>query len=290
MGLLKKITAQKVSVDIICFALVLFLWLLIKWLCEPFHRGFWCDDQTIRYPFKDSSNASLFLVIWCFLLPAITIIVFETIRVKKTITFSDKENLMRWKYLIWKVYKKLSVFYFAAISLLLITTVIKYTTGRLRPDFIYLCQPDIDCNKEDNQFLYVENYTCINDNKNADQISDARMSFISGHSTYSSYCAIYFCIYLHIKMKSYVLISLRTVLQLMSILTTVFVGLNRIAINKHHWSDVLFGLILGTFWAIITIKYFTFTKDKNQPIFVDNNLKDNNEIKMTKNCDHISQC
>jgi len=213
--------------------------------------------------------------------------------VKRSVVFSDKEKAIFWKYLIWKLYKKLSVFYFGAISLVLVTTITKYTTGRLRPNFIDLCQPDIDCGDNINKNDFIENYTCTNGDKN--QILDARMSFVSGHSTYSSYCAIYFCIYLQMEMKSYLLISLRTVLQLMSILAALFSGLNRIAINKHHWSDVFAGLMLGTICAIVTTKYLTGIKNQNQLHYIDSSFQNNitgdsHEMKVTKKLDSISQC
>ncbi|XP_054160978.1 phospholipid phosphatase 1-like [Oppia nitens] len=278
--LMRSSRTKKICIDSLCFTIILFLWLLIKCLCQPYRRGYWCDDHTIRYPHKElvittsatgaggSSGgggfAAIFLLIWSFVLPAVAIIVFESIRVRKMYVFIDKtSHQFDWRYLSWKLYKKLSVFYLGALVLVLITTVIKYTTGRLRPDFIDLCRPDYDCRgsngsgKEDSRTaIYVDNYTCANSYRLYDQIQEARMSFLSGHSAYSAYCAVYFCIYLHQKMRSQLLVALKAVLQLMSVLASLYIGLNRIVVNRHHPSDVWSGLLLGTGMACLVNRYY----------------------------------
>lgn len=55
---------------------------------------------------------------------------------------------------------QVGVFGFGAATTVLVTDVAKYTIGRLRPHFMTLCVPDINCSLPENQFRYIENFTC----------------------------------------------------------------------------------------------------------------------------------
>jgi hypothetical protein len=77
-----------------------------------------------------------------------------------------------------------------------ITDICKYTIGRLRPHFIEVCNPDFslfDCTGLDGQPLYVTNYVCRGNpglfngdvQEAQDRIQEARVSFLSGHASFS---------------------------------------------------------------------------------------------------------
>lgn len=56
---------------------------------------------------------------------------------------------------------------------------------------------------------------------------------------------------------------LRPTIQFFLIVATVFTGLSRVSDYKHHWSDVLVGLLQGALMAILVVSdvsrsYFTF--------------------------------
>ena len=55
---------------------------------------------------------------------------------------------------------QIGVFGFGAAATVLITDVAKYTIGRLRPHFVTLCAPNVNCNLPENQHRYIENYSC----------------------------------------------------------------------------------------------------------------------------------
>ena len=243
-------STQRVIIDIACFSIICSLCLLIHLYISPYKQGFWCNDKSIRYPYvKDSNVLSLFLVIFGFFLPIISIIIFESIEVNKS--KQSNSNEFSWKSLTWKIYKNLIVFIMGSISLLLMTITIKLICGRLKPYFIEICNPDVDCNTYIDE--YIDDYTCINDDETI--ISDARMSFTSGYSAFSSYSVTYFVIHLNGNMKSKMLISLRTLIQLTSSLIPVFVGLNQVAANRHHWTDVLGGFVLGLSLSYVLVNY-----------------------------------
>jgi phosphatidate phosphatase len=61
-------------------------------------------------------------------------------------------------------YKAIGTFGFGAASSQLLTDIAKYSIGRLRPHFIYVCKPDIDCNSDAFRNKYVEDFICEGSN------------------------------------------------------------------------------------------------------------------------------
>jgi len=55
---------------------------------------------------------------------------------------------------------KVGVFGFGAACTVLTTDIAKYTIGRLRPHFMKLCVPNIDCNLPEYQYKYIEDFYC----------------------------------------------------------------------------------------------------------------------------------
>lgn len=69
----------------------------------------------------------------------------------------------------------------------MITDVAKFSIGRLRPHFFYICNPDVNCGL--NTYQYIERYRCYGVDQ--DKIKDARLSFMSGHASFSAFCMTY---------------------------------------------------------------------------------------------------
>jgi len=78
---------------------------------------------------------------------------------------------------------------------------------------------------------------------------------MSGHSSFSAYSMVFTAIYIQYKVKWQALSLLRPLVQMSLIYLAIYTGLSRISDYKHHWSDVLIGLIQGTVVAIITSHY-----------------------------------
>ena len=95
---------------------------------EPFHRGYFCLDTSIQYPYVEHQTIPLYLclLIW------IILCVFH-------FTMSCIIHRSR-KMLSQAVYKFLLGFALC----LLVTDVIKFSLGRLRPYFMSVCKPDLD--------------------------------------------------------------------------------------------------------------------------------------------------
>nr|XP_032600238.1 phospholipid phosphatase 1 isoform X2 [Taeniopygia guttata] len=148
------------------------------------------------------------------------------------------------------IYKAIGTFIFGAAASQSLTDIAKYSIGRLRPHFIAVCQPDwtrINCS-----LGYIENFTCHGDKA---KINEGRLSFYSGHSSFSMYCMLFVALYLQARMKGDWARLVRPTIQFGLIAASIYVGLSRVSDYKHHWSDVLTGLIQGAVVAVLIVVY-----------------------------------
>ncbi|KAA8584456.1 hypothetical protein FQN60_008241, partial [Etheostoma spectabile] len=165
------------------------------------------------------------------------------------------------------VYKAIGTFVFGAAMSQSLTDIAKYSIGRLRPHFLDVCKPDwklINCSSGD----YIENFTCTGDAKMVNEgrvwctITDIswspitalrQLSFYSGHSSFSMYCMLFLALYLQARLQAEWARLLRPTLQFFLIAASVYTGLSRVSDYKHHWSDVLCGLLQGALMAILVV-------------------------------------
>ena len=81
-------------------------------------------------------------------------------------------------------------------------------------------------------------------------VREARLSFVSGHSSISFYIAIF----LNIFIKKYVNIGiLKYALQVWNFILALWISITRVNDYMHHSEDVLMGAILGIICAFITL-------------------------------------
>ncbi|XP_077203246.1 phospholipid phosphatase 1 isoform X3 [Paroedura picta] len=148
------------------------------------------------------------------------------------------------------IYKAIGTFIFGAAISQSLTDIAKYSVGRLRPHFVDICKPDwanINCTSG-----YVENFHCLGDKV---KVNEGRLSFYSGHSSFSMYCMLFLALYLQARMKGDWARLLRPTVQFGLIAASIYVGLSRVSDYKHHWSDVLTGLIQGALVAILIVAF-----------------------------------
>ena len=121
----------------------------------------------------------------------------------------------------------------------------EYVSGRLRPHFLSVCQPNfrtLNCSAG-----YITQDVCTGD---ALAVREARLSFPSGHSSLAFYCACFLIFYLH--KRGFIIRTLRIVIpgiSLVAIVLALFTGLSRVSDNKHHPTDVLAGSLVGAMSA-----------------------------------------
>ncbi|RZC38678.1 PAP2 domain containing protein [Asbolus verrucosus] len=163
-------------------------------------------------------------------------------------------ELPNWCY---NAYYVILVFAFGMACSQLMTDIMKYTVGRLRPHFITICAPNINCSLPAKQHIYHIDFNCTSNYKNdARLMKEMRLSFPSGHSSFSMFTMLYFAIYLQRRMDWDGSKLLKHTLQFLAVLAAVFVAMTRISDYKHHWSDVLSGLAIGTITACVTVSTF----------------------------------
>ena len=192
---------------------------------EPFQRGFYCDDETLMHPYTYNQRfpADLAFIIWTtvWLLVVIPVEVFRNRQIK---TKNLKAGGVPLPWLILDFYRVLGHFVQGALATLLITEVAKVSIGRLRPHFLDLCSPDsVKCRDNPGKFwgtneqelkdvcnnfqnfgqLTFQNDTdgnpiYLTEEQFDKKMREARLSFLSGHTSTSFYAALFLILYLQV--------------------------------------------------------------------------------------------
>uniref|UniRef100_A0A0N5AUC8 AcidPPc domain-containing protein n=1 Tax=Syphacia muris TaxID=451379 RepID=A0A0N5AUC8_9BILA len=232
---------------------------------EPYHRGFFCDDQSIRMPYKPDSVTPLLLMI------TILLMLFGTIAATEFylhLAAKDTEHTLYFvrgckvnpTFLRFCTYSSFCIFGLAIN--MVICNMTKYFVGRLRPHFLDVCRPNINISECTDPLVYVTNYTCTFEGISGNTVAgyslkkNARLSFFSGHSSTTMHVAIFCAIYLYARLPRRMYgVSLLPIFQTILVVIALVVGYSRISDHKHHWSDVLCGFIVGIITGTISAIY-----------------------------------
>ncbi|KAJ3651882.1 hypothetical protein Zmor_017887 [Zophobas morio] len=220
---------------------------LIKHTKNIYHRGFFCNDEDIMHPLKSPSFVESRWFHFVGVLINIVVIVFvEYFLYKK---YYERITFWRFKLSMWiyNTYSVLLSFAFGVLICILITTVLKGSIGRLRPSFINACIPNINCSLLENHHVYHINYECTNKNFEINN----RLSFPSGHSSFSMFCGIFLAIYVQKRIIWNISKLFKSCIQFALMLIVLYVGGSRVSDFKHHWSDVLAGYLIGGLCAVL---------------------------------------
>ncbi|CAF1103099.1 unnamed protein product [Rotaria sordida] len=214
-------------------------------------QRFLCDDARYYQSYEDANTernyiilSTITLYLICLLVPIIVISIIELIRsfiaynsYRTRFAIRFKECLTR---SLTRILKYTSVFIFGALVTTVLTDILKIMSGRLRPYFLTLCNPDqSSCN---GMGLTDAEFVCLSKNMTG-LLREARLSFPSLHASLSMYSAIFLAIYLH-----------------RGILIELVAGGVRLASNKNHWEDVAVGFALGAIIAIYLMKTLQSSK------------------------------
>ena len=159
----------------------------------------------------------------------------------------------------------------------------KFSVGSLHPYFLSICKPDLEsiCFGEDLYYFDENDYQTYEkefyykivseevDCQNKELIKEARLSFVSGHTSTSFYSATFLASFMHKNLNHKASLPL----QLGIFILAFWISITRITDYKHHVQDIFFGALLGT---IIT----WFTKYKWN-IFEENVFKEEVGINMS---------
>ncbi|CAB3251093.1 unnamed protein product [Arctia plantaginis] len=131
-----KFIMRKIILDFVVLFCVGILILVFYLWGTPYKRGFFCDDESLKHPYKDSTVTNVMLYIVGLGVPSLTMCLTEWIRLRDHVSTYSRRVLGReippW---VWEAYQVVGVFLFGCACQQLTTDVAKYTIGRLRPHF-----------------------------------------------------------------------------------------------------------------------------------------------------------
>ncbi|XP_065213427.1 putative phosphatidate phosphatase [Planococcus citri] len=244
-------------------------------LLKPFQRGFFCDDYSILYPKTASTVPTPVVAVIGVAIPVLLIFwgeYAETKRNKNTTNIVHNIGKYKITHYHWNLYRRLICCVSGGLFSFLITEVAKIEIGRLRPNFIDVCgiRWSDYCPNETYPYIGAEKFKCTNSDSD-----ESRVSFPSGHASFSFYVAVFTVLYLEKRLKIESTI-LKPTIQFLVLLLAWFVALSRIMDNKHHWSDVLAGMVIGSGVALInTILVHSMFEDEKPPIIVNPDVNGN---------------
>uniref|UniRef100_A0A3B3V6S3 Phospholipid phosphatase 3 n=1 Tax=Poecilia latipinna TaxID=48699 RepID=A0A3B3V6S3_9TELE len=222
---------------------------------QPNRRGFYCDDESIRYPAKSREIVSdTLLSATGILISILSIIIGESFRI---FFMSEGTKSFVGNPYFAAFYKQIGLFAFGCAISLSFTNIAKVSIGRLRPNFIDVCKPDfstINCSMG-----YITEYKCQGPES---QVLEARKSFFSGHASFSMYTMLYLVFYLQSRLTWKGARLLRPLIQFTLIMMSFYTGLTRVSDHKHHASDVLAGFFQG---ALVAVCVVFFVSDLFRP-------------------------
>ncbi|MGH0171382.1 UNVERIFIED_CONTAM: hypothetical protein FKN15_067379 [Acipenser sinensis] len=197
---------------------------------SPYQRGFYCNDESIRYPYKNGDTISDGVLSAAGILIAVlSIIIGECYRI---CYLKESSRSFINNLYISTLYKQVGVFIFGCAISQSFTDIAKVSVGRMRPHFLAVCKPDfttINCS-----LGYIDNYSCLGDES---KIQEARWFYLQSRFTWRGARL------------------LRPLLQFTLIMMAFYTGLSRVSDHKHHPTDILAGFAQGALVAYCIVFY-----------------------------------
>lgn len=240
-----------VLVDLLCVVVASLPFFIMNLVFKPYQRGVYCDDESIQYPLKPDTITHGMLAAVTISCTVIIISCGEAYLVYSKRIYSNSDFN---KY-VSALYKVLGTFMFGAAVSQSLTDLAKFTIGRPRPNFMAVCAPKV-CKG------YV---LAINCTGSARDVTESRLSFYSGHSSFGMYCMLFLALYVQARLVAKWARLLRPTIQFFLVAFAVYVGYTRVSDYKHHWSDVLVGLLQGALIAMLNVRFVSdFFKKRPQ--------------------------
>uniref|UniRef100_A0A8C1HAX7 Phospholipid phosphatase 3 n=2 Tax=Cyprinus carpio TaxID=7962 RepID=A0A8C1HAX7_CYPCA len=238
-----------IALDIFCLLLVMLPSMVLhkSSVVQPYQRGFYCADNSIRYAYKSSTVPSSVLTAVGLLLPIASIVIGECYRIH---CLNQGSKSFVGNPYVSALYRQVGVFIFGCAVSQSFTDIAKVSVGRMRPHFLDVCMPDyttINCS-----LGYITQYTCLGD---PSKVQEARKSFFSGHASFSLYTMLYLAFYLQSRFTWRGARLLRPLVQFTLLMMAFYTGLSRVSDHKHHPTDVLAGFVQGALVAYFIAFY-----------------------------------
>ncbi|XP_036377535.1 phospholipid phosphatase 2b [Megalops cyprinoides] len=230
-----------VLVDVLCVVVAALPFLVMTKVFRPYQRGVYCDDESIKYPIKPDTITHGLLAAVTISCTVIIISSGEAYLVYSKRIHSNSD----FNQYVAALYKVVGTFLFGAAVSQSLTDLAKFTIGRPRPNFMAVCAPKV-CKG------YMLQINCTG---NPRAVTESRLSFYSGHSSFGMYCMLFLALYVQARLVAKWARLLRPTIQFFLVAFAVYVGYTRVSDYKHHWSDVLVGFLQGALIAILNVRY-----------------------------------
>ncbi|XP_036971015.1 phospholipid phosphatase 2b isoform X2 [Acanthopagrus latus] len=218
---------------------------------KPYQRGVYCEDESIRYPLKPDTITHGMLAAVTISCTVIIISSGEAYLVYSKRIYSNSD----FNQYVAALYKVVGTFLFGAAVSQSLTDLAKYTIGRPRPNFMAVCSPKV-CKG------YMQEINCTG---KLQDVTESRLSFYSGHSSFGMYCMLFLALYVQARLSAKWARLLRPTIQFFLVAFAVYVGYTRVSDYKHHWSDVLVGLLQGALVAVLNVHFVSDFFKKRPP-------------------------
>uniref|UniRef100_A0A1A8F3Z0 Phospholipid phosphatase 2 n=1 Tax=Nothobranchius korthausae TaxID=1143690 RepID=A0A1A8F3Z0_9TELE len=240
-----------VLIDVLCVLVASLPSIILTIVSKPYQRGVYCDDQSIMYPLKPDTITHGMLAAVTISCIIVIISSGEAYLVYRKRIYSNSH----FNQYVAALYKVVGTFLFGASVSQSLTDLAKYTIGRPRPNFMAVCAPKL-CSG------YMQVINCTG---SLSDVTESRLSFYSGHSSFGMYCMLFLALYVQARLAAKWARLLRPTIQFFLVAFAVYVGYTRVSDYKHHWSDVLVGLLQGALVAVLNVRFVSDFLKKRPP-------------------------
>lgn len=257
---IRKRKIAQIIFDIIGIFITFLLFGLIYRYVPPRIQFATCDMSDIVFPNLLDTIPFWAVGIYCSIFPVVVFIFVELYN-SRLFWFQSKECLSlreRIQKFLVLFNHAFTLFAFGAGITLLLTEIGKRAVGRLRPHFLAVCAPNvatINCITNGATGSIFNSFTtggtfCTG---SANSVEEARLSFPSGHSSFSTFTMIFLIIYLEARFVSISTRFIKALLQIGAFFVAGYTSLSRVPDYAHRLSDVFAGMILGALVAYVML-------------------------------------
>lgn len=200
--------------------LLLLITLLIRYFAPTYHLGFFCNDLSLRKPFKTETINPWTIIAGCVLFPPLLNWAIFLVTNYHTTDLPVK---------LFNLFTANYGFLFGMLINFVLEQVAKVSVGRLRPNFFESCQPvhsddsSINCTTIQDTLVYVTDWKCS-------KVDDVHVqwSFYSGHCAQAAHAASFVCFLLWQRFAAkHHLRLIVAVLQVLVVTAALYVAYNR---------------------------------------------------------------
>lgn len=199
-------------------------------------------------------------------------------------SYTEEPRETRLRRLQISFFHSVSLFAFGISIILLLTEIGKKWIGRLRPHFLSVCNPTVgtlNCftNTATGGILNAINTGGSFCTGNAKDVEEARLSFPSGHASFSTYTMLYLILYLEARLFALKFRYLKTLIQMSAFIAAYVTSISRISDYHHRGSDVIGGALLGgavALFVALVLGKVLWIIDKSEAVY-DYDFKSGNQ-------------